>query len=108
MEDLSSIREDIKQLHERSQNTKTEVRVLQTKFDERHLALMDKMEKLANDVERLNNRFDSEMASLLEKVDQLNELANQGKTSLRTLWFIGGLVAALGAAIATWSDLLFK
>ena len=108
MEDLSSIREDIKQLHERSQNTKTEVRVLQTKFDERHLALMDKMEKLANDVERLNNRIDSEMASLLEKVDQLNELANQGKTSLRTLWFIGGLVAALGAAIATWSDLLFK
>jgi len=108
LEDLSSIREDIKQLHERSQNTKTEVRVLQTKFDERHLALMDKMEKLANDVERLNNRIDSEMASLLEKVDQLNELANQGKTSLRTLWFIGGLVAALGAAIATWSDLLFK
>lgn len=108
MEDLSSIREDIKQLHERSQNTKTEVRVLQTKFDERHLALMDKMEKLANDVERLNNRFDSEMASLLDKVDQLNELASQGKTSLRTLWFIGGLVAALGAAIATWSDLLFK
>jgi hypothetical protein len=108
MEDLSSIREEIRQLHERSQNTKTEVKVLQTKFDERHLALMEKMEKLANDVERLNNRFDSEMSSLLEKVDQLNNLANQGKTSLRTLWFIGGLVAAVGAAIATWSDLLFK
>jgi predicted nucleic acid-binding Zn-ribbon protein len=108
MEDLSSIREEIRQLHERSQNTKTEVKVLQTKFDERHLALMEKIEKLTNDIERLNNRFDSEMSSLLEKVDQLNNLANQGKTSLRTLWFIGGLVAAVGAAIATWSDLLFK
>lgn len=108
MEDLSSIREDIKQLHERSQNTKTEVRVLQTKFDERHLALMEKMEKITSDVERLNSRFDSEMASLLDKVDRLSDLANQGKTSLRTLWFIGGLVAAIGATLATWSDLLFK
>lgn len=108
MEDLSSMREEIKQLHERSQNTKTEVKVLQTKFDERHLALMEKMEKLTNDIERLNNRFDVEMVSLLEKIDKLNDLAIQGKTSLRTLWFIGGLVAALGAAIATWSDVLFK
>lgn len=108
MEDLSSMREEIKQLHERSQNTKTEVKVLQTKFDERHLALMEKMEKLTSDIERLNNRFDTEMVSLLEKIDKLNDLAIQGKTSLRTLWFIGGLVAALGAAIATWSDVLFK
>jgi len=108
MEDLSSMREEIKQLHERSQNTKTEVKVLQTKFDERHLALMEKMEKLTSDIERLNNRFDVEMISLLEKIDKLNDLAIQGKTSLRTLWFIGGLVAALGAAIATWSDVLFK
>jgi len=108
MEDLSSMREEIKQLHERSQNTKTEVKVLQTKFDERHLALMEKMEKLTSDIERLNNRFDVEMVSLLEKIDKLNDLAIQGKTSLRTLWFIGGLVAALGAAIATWSDVLFK
>lgn len=102
------MREEIKQLHERSQNTKTEVKVLQTKFDERHLALMEKMEKLTSDIERLNNRFDTEMVSLLEKIDKLNDLAIQGKTSLRTLWFIGGLVAALGAAIATWSDVLFK
>ena len=102
------MREEIKQLHERSQNTKTEVKVLQTKFDERHLALMEKMEKLTSDIERLNNRFDVEMVSLLEKIDKLNDLAIQGKTSLRTLWFIGGLVAALGAAIATWSDVLFK
>jgi len=108
MEDLSSMREEIKQLHERSQNTKTEVKVLQTKFDERHLALMEKMEKLTSDIERLNNRFDVEMVSLTEKIDKLNDLAIQGKTSLRTLWFIGGLVAALGAAIATWSDVLFK
>ena len=108
MEDLSSMREEIKQLHERSQNTKTEVKVLQTKFDERHLALMEKMEKLTSDIERLNSRFDVEMISLLEKIDKLNDLAIQGKTSLRTLWFIGGLVAALGAAIATWSDVLFK
>jgi len=69
---------------------------------------MEKMEKLTSDIERLNNRFDVEMVSLLEKIDKLNDLAIQGKTSLRTLWFIGGLVAALGAAIATWSDVLFK
>ncbi len=106
MEDLSNLREEIKQLHERSQNTKTEVRVLQTKFDERHIALMEKMEKITADMEKLTSRFDSEMSSLLEKIDQLNTLANQGKTSLRTLWFIGGLVAAIGAALATWLDVL--
>ena len=108
MEDLPAVREEIKQLHERSQNTKTDVRVLQTKFDERHAALMEKMEKMTSDMEKLTDRFNTEMSSLLEKIDALNTLANQGKTSLKTLWFIGGLVAAIGAAIATWSDLLFK
>lgn len=106
MEDLSNLREEIKQLHERSQGTKTEVRVLQTKFDERHTALMEKMEKITSDMEKLTSRFDSEMSSLLEKIDQLNTLANQGKTSLQTLWFIGGLVAAVGAVLATWLDVL--
>jgi prefoldin subunit 5 len=104
MEDLSNIREEIKQLHERSQNTKTEVKVLQTKYDERLAAIMEKIEKLDTDVERLNARFES----VLQKIDHLSDLAVQGKTSLRTLWFIGALVAALGAAIANWSDVLFK
>jgi predicted nucleic acid-binding Zn-ribbon protein len=107
MQDLSNLREEIKQLHERSQNTKTEVRVLQTKFDERHTALMEKMEKITVDMGKLTDRFDSEMSSLLEKIDQLNTLANQGRTSLKTLWFIGGLAASLLAALATWMD-LFK
>jgi prefoldin subunit 5 len=104
MEDLSSIREEIKQLHERSQNTKTDVRVLQTKYDERLAVLMEKIEKLDTDVGRLNDRFES----VLQKIDELNTLASQGKTSLKTLWFIGGAVAAIGATIATWSDLIFR
>jgi prefoldin subunit 5 len=104
MEELSSIRDEIKQLHERSQNTKTEVKVLQAKYDERLAVLMQKIEKLDTDVGRLNDRFES----VLQKIDELNELASQGKTSLRTLWFIGGAVAAVGATIATWSDIIFK
>jgi prefoldin subunit 5 len=104
MEDISNIREEIKQLHERSQNTKTEVKVLQTKYDERVLVIMEKIEKLDSDVGRLNARFDS----VFEKIDQLSELATQGKTGLRTLWFVGALVAAIGGSIATWSDILNK
>lgn len=107
MEDLSNIRAEIKHLHERSQSTKTEVKVLQTKFDERHVALMEKIEKINVDIEKLSTRFDNELSLILQKMEDLNTLATQGKTSLRTLWIIGGVVASTLAFIATWID-VFK
>lgn len=107
MEDLSSIRAEIKHLHGRSQSTKTEVKVLQTKFDERHVALMEKIEKINVDIEKLSTRFDNELTLILQKMEDLNTLATQGKTSLRTLWIIGGVAASAIAFIATWID-VFK
>jgi uncharacterized coiled-coil DUF342 family protein len=107
MEDLSSIRAEIQQLHERSQNTKMEVKVLGTKWDERHATILEKIEKMDSELEKLAVRFDKEISSISTKIDELNTLANQGKTSLKTLWFLGGLIAGTLALIAAWLD-LFK
>lgn len=94
MEDLSILREEINQLHDRTQNTKSDLRVLQTKFDERNTAILEKIDRL-----------ETEMSLVLKKLNELNDLANSGKTSIRTLWFLGGLVAATLATLATWLDI---
>ena len=94
MEDLSILREEINQLHDRTQNTKSDLRVLQTKFDERNNAILEKIDRL-----------ETEMSLVLKKLNELNDLANSGKTSIRTLWFLGGLVAATLATLATWLDI---
>ena len=107
MDDLSNIRAEIQQLHERSQNTKMEVKVLGTKLDERHLTIIEKIEKLDSEMQKLASRFDNEIASIAASIAELNTLANQGKTSLKTLWFIGGLIAGSIALLASWMD-LFK
>lgn len=94
MEDLSILREEINQLHDRTQNTKSDLRVLQTKFDERNTAILEKIDRL-----------ETEMSLVLKKLNELNDLANSGKTSIRTLWFLGGLVAATLATLSTWLDI---
>ena len=52
--------------------------------------------------------LDIDNSQLLTKIEELNSLANQGKTSLKTLWFIGGLAASILAFLATWSDVFSK
>jgi hypothetical protein len=42
------------------------------------------------------------MAEMLKHITALQELATQGKTSLRTLWILGGLVASGLALLASW------
>ena len=108
MENNNNFREDIKELQEKSGNLRTELKVLESKSETRHIALMEKIEFINDDMLRMSNRLDSELFRILTKVEELNALANQGKTSLKTLWFIGGLAASILAFLATWSDVFSK
>ena len=47
------------------------------------------------------------MNRLYKKIDSLQELATQGKTSLKTLWIVGSIVAGGMALLASWLQ-LFK
>ena len=104
----NNFREDIKELQEKSNTTKTDLRVLESKSEDRHIALMDKIDVINSDMQRMSNRLDTELFRILSKIEELNSLANQGKTSLKTLWFIGGLAASILAFLATWSDVFNK
>lgn len=95
-EQKTTSRDEIMQLNNKLQDTKTELRVLQTKFDERNSVLIQKVSKL-----------ESELTLVLIKLSELNDLANSGRTSIKTLWFLGGVVTAGLAAIATWME-IFK
>jgi hypothetical protein len=43
-----------------------------------------------------------DMDLLLSRITELQELASQGKTSLKTLWVLGGMVAGGLALLAAW------
>lgn len=114
MEGLSDIKEEIRQLHERSQSTKTSLRVLEATSSERHASIIEKIEKLNVDLEKVNAdlekltvKISKEMDALSKNITDLHNLALQGKTSLKTLWFLGGVFAATLAVIASWMD-IFK
>jgi hypothetical protein len=42
------------------------------------------------------------MELLLSRITELQDLASQGKTSLKTLWVLGGMVAGALALLAAW------
>lgn len=101
------VRDDIKELQTKTASTYTDLKILESRSEDRHKVLLEKIENINNDVQKMSVRLDSELSRIITKMDDLNDLANQGKTSLKTLWFIGGLAASILAFLATWAD-LFK
>lgn len=114
MEALSDLKEEIRQLHERTQGTKTSVKVLEATSTERHASIIEKIEKLNSDIEKVNNdieklsvKISSDIDTLAKHISELRSLALQGKTSLKTLWFLGGLIASAIALLSPITE-LFK
>lgn len=114
MDTLSDVKEEIRQLHDRSQGTKTALKVLEATSSERHASIIEKIEKLNydlekvnTDLEKLNQKISVELGTLSKNIAELHTLALQGKTSLKTLWALGGIFAATLAVIASWMD-IFK
>lgn len=86
--ELNQIREDIDKLHDRSNNNKVKIAALEATERERYEHILASIDKLRQDIESMN-----------ESVRALQSLATEGKTSLRTLLWVGGTVAALTSFI---------
>jgi SMC interacting uncharacterized protein involved in chromosome segregation len=86
--ELDQIRDDIDKLHDRTNSTKVKIAALEAIEKERYEHLLTALETLKKDMEELT-----------ASVRALQSLATEGKTSLRTLLWVGGVVAALTSFI---------
>jgi chromosome segregation ATPase len=88
--ELDQIHKDIETLHERTQLTKSEFATHEAVCAARYEKIMENFERLQ---EQIQYTF--------EEVQDLKKLATQGKTSLKTLVFIGIFIAGLVSFIYT-------
>lgn len=88
--ELDQIQKDIETLHERTQLTKSEFATHEAVCAARYEKIMENFERLQ---EQIQYTF--------EEVQDLKNLATQGKSSLKTLVFIGMFVAGLVGFIYT-------
>ena len=95
--ELDQIQNDIETLHERSQNNKANISAHEAVCEERYAQIIATMQDLKD-----------ELKSVHLKLNEVSELANQGKTSLRTLLWVGGAVAGITAFIAMIINMLPK
>jgi protein subunit release factor A len=107
MENLNSILEDLKDLNKRLQKAETFIEVSDATRVERHQSMLDRFERVDERLNALEKQICSDMEKLYLKIDALQELATQGKTSLRTLWILGSIVAGGMALLASWLE-MFK
>jgi methionine synthase II (cobalamin-independent) len=88
--ELDQIQKDIETLHERTQLTKSEFATHEAVCAARYEKIMENFERLQ---EQIQYTF--------EEVQDLKNLATQGKSSLKTLVFIGMFIAGLVGFIYT-------
>lgn len=102
MEEITDIKEDIKELNRRLQAAETSIQVAEATRTERHQNMIDRFERVEHRLDLLEEQITRDMKVLYNKIDALQELATQGKTSLKTLWIVGGLVTTGLALLASW------
>ena len=95
--ELDQIQNDIETLHERSQNNKANISAHEAVCEERYAQIMVTMQELKE-----------ELKTVKLKLNEVSELANQGKTSLNTLLWVGGVVAGVTAFIAMIINMIPK
>ncbi len=101
-DELSSLREELKDINKRLQQAETSIKVSDVTRTERHTHMIEKIERLDQRLNLLEEQLATDMDKLYKKIDALQNLALQGKTSLKTLWLIGGVVSAGLGILATW------
>ena len=95
--ELDQIQNDIETLHERSQSNKANISAHEAVCEERYAQIISTMQDLKD-----------ELKTVHLKLNEVSELANQGKTSLKTLLWVGGAVAGIAAFIAIIINMLPK
>jgi len=88
------LEKDVNILHERTQETKAQLNTHEAVCQERYENILSTIDK-----------YDDKIKAIHKEILELKTLATQGKTSLRTLFFIGTIVAAVIAALAAFSSI---
>ena len=86
--ELDQIQDDLEILHERSQFNKLKIATHEAACDERYAGIISMLEKAQLQNEEMYN-----------EIQRLSDLATQGKSSLRTLFYIGSFITGLVAVI---------
>lgn len=87
--ELDQIQGELDRLHERSQSNKANISAHEAVCEERY-----------NNIILTMNAMNDEMKLIHKKVNEVTELATRGKTSLKTLLWLGASVAALATFIS--------
>jgi len=88
--ELDKIQVELDRLHERSQSNKANISAHEAVCEERYAQIMLAMMEMKEELKTVHT-----------KLNEVQELASQGKTSLKTLLWVGGTMAALVAFITT-------
>lgn len=88
--ELDKIQVELDRLHERSQSNKANISSHEAVCEERYAQIMLAIMEMKEELKTVHT-----------KLNEVQELASQGKTSLKTLLWVGGTVAALVAFITT-------
>ena len=86
--ELDQIQGELDRLHERSQSNKANMTAHEAVCEERYNNIMQTM-----------NEIRGELKAMHYKVNGVSELATKGRTSLKTLLWVGGAIASVTAFI---------
>lgn len=95
--ELDQIQGELDRLHERSQTNKANISAHEAVCEERYAQIMAAMLEMKDELKIVH-----------EKLNGVSELASQGKTSLKTLLWVGTIVAGITAFLATLISILPK
>ena len=95
--ELDHIKEDIRVLHERSQDNKLKLAAHEASCDERYNSILTMLEDAH-----------IQQVEIHKEIHRLSDLATQGKTSLKTLLWVGSIVAVAATLIYTLFTILPK
>jgi len=95
--ELDQIQGDIETLHERSQTNRANISAHEAVCEERYSQIILTMQEMKEELKTVHT-----------KLNEVQELASQGRTSLKTLLWVGGVVAGIAAFLATIISIIPK
>jgi len=87
--ELDRVQTELDRLHERSQSNKANISAHEAVCEERYAQIISSLASVSE-----------EMKIMHKKLNDVNNLATQGKTSLRTLLWVGAFVGSVIATLA--------
>lgn len=102
-DEIAEIKEEIRRLHERTQQTKSNLESLRVLSDARNDSIVLALNKLSDNYELINK----DIRELSDKIETLNLIATTGKASIRTLLIVGGLISSIIAIVVSLKGAFF-